>query len=193
MRVTGGTHKGRVINVPAGNSVRPTSDRMRESLFNILNHASWVDNAIVDDAHVMDMFCGSGALGIEALSRGAAHCVFVDNAALSLQFVKDNTAYLPKDDYQIIKASADKLSPRPSHVPPRDLVFMDPPYFKGLVDDALSVLVNGGWMTDGAVIIAETEKGANIVLADMFQRLDHRVQGTSELHILRYKPAINQD
>lgn len=191
MRVTGGIYKGRKIAVPAGNSVRPTSDRMRESLFNILNHAAWVGGGVIEDANVMDLFCGSGALGIEALSRGAVNCVFIDNAAMSLQFVKDNTAYLPKDDYKIIKASADNLPARPSNIRPRNLVFMDPPYYKGLVNTALTALIRGQWLQDWAIIVAETEKNADVVFADDFEQIDHRVQGTSELHILRYKPAIN--
>jgi len=194
MRVTGGTYKGRSIAVPAGNSVRPTSDRLRESLFNILIHAPWVEDPVVDGAHAMDLFCGSGALGIEALSRGAAHCVFVDYAALSLKYVSNNTAYLPGEDYKMIKAAADHLPVRPPDLLPRSLVFMDPPYHQGLVGKALISLLRGQWLNDGAIIIAETEKKVDSIGVDGFEKLDHRVQGASELHILRYnKSTIDQD
>lgn len=190
MKITGGQYKGRRINVPAGISVRPTSDRMRQSLFNIVMHAPWSQDINFEMASVMDLFCGSGALGLEALSRGAAHCTFIDNAPLSLKFVKENTAFLDKESYSIIKASAMALGQRSASFMPRNFVFMDPPYKMDMVSGALMSLIKGEWLADQAVIIAETEKNAVIEMPPAFEKIDHRIQGASELHILRYHAAI---
>lgn len=192
MKVTGGQYKGRKIAVPEGQTVRPTSDRMRQSVFNILHHAAWASGFDMEGAQVMDVFCGSGALGIEALSHGAAHCIFVDKAALSLRYVGENTTYLDQGRTRIIKSDAAALGRLPDGLARRDLVFMDPPYRQDMAGAALTALHHGGWLKEGALIVIETEKNHGDLWPASFESLDCRRQGMSALHILRYGAAVEQ-
>lgn len=156
MRVVGGELKGRVIAAPKGRDTRPTSDRARETLFNILAHADWTPP--LDGARIMDVYAGSGALGIEALSRGAGFCLFVESGREAKRTLAGNLATLGlKTRGQLYRRGATDLGNRSSGIgEPFSLVFMDPPYDKGLVRPALHSLMAGNWLTPDALIIAET-------------------------------------
>ena len=155
MRIIGGTHRGtHLADVGAGDAsahLRPTSDRVRESLFNVLMGGKY-GNPIAG-AQVLDLFCGTGALGLEALSRGASHATFVDNGKVAAKLTAANIAKLRRGaDTQLIKTRADALPPCKT---PCDLVFLDPPYAKGLGITALETARNNGWIAQGALIIWE--------------------------------------
>jgi 16S rRNA (guanine966-N2)-methyltransferase len=182
MRITGGIYKNRKLTVPSGNAVRPTSDRMRQSLFNMIHHAKWANNFDIENANVLDLFCGSGALGLEALSNGAKHTVFVDTDIIS---VRHNTEFLDNTEFQIVKQNAAKFI---AHKSQFDLVFMDPPYRKGLIEPTLQNLMHQSCLNDRAIIVIECEK--ELSLDTGLDVLDTRAQGQSTLHIVRYNVAV---
>ncbi|MEO0882683.1 MAG: 16S rRNA (guanine(966)-N(2))-methyltransferase RsmD [Pseudomonadota bacterium] len=159
MRIVGGKFKGRSLVTPAGRHTRPTSDRAREAIFNVLAHAEWAPP--IEGARVMDIFAGSGALGLEALSRGAEFCLFVEMATPALRAIGDNVdAFNLTDVTRLRRRSADALGDFPEVLgEPFNLVFMDPPYGKGLVLPALTALSKGGWLTQDAVVMVEMGKG----------------------------------
>jgi 16S rRNA (guanine966-N2)-methyltransferase len=178
MRITGGIYKNRKLFVPEGDAVRPTSDRMRQTLFNIMHHASWLDGFDLRQARALDLFCGSGALGLEALSNGAIHCVFVDKDTTAIQ---KNSAFLNKDDFRIIKSNALTIGAGQGDI---NLVFLDPPYRQGLVEPSIQNLIEKKWLADGAIIIVETEKNYSFNID--LEVLDKRSQSQSDLNFLRY-------
>src|SRR6201993_4211481 len=147
MRVVGGRLRGRNLASPASQAIRPTADRLRESLFNILVHA--YDNPI-EGARVLDLFAGTGALGIEAISRGAAFALFVDDGAEARALIRQNVDTLGLGAVtRVFRRDATKLGP--AHpVEPFGLVFLDPPYRKGLAAPSLTALRDGGWLVRGA-------------------------------------------
>jgi 16S rRNA (guanine966-N2)-methyltransferase len=154
MRIISGQFKGRPIIAPKTKNTRPTSDRARESLFNILSHAAWAP--YFEGARVLDVFAGSGALGLEAISRGATYCLFVETAHAARGAIRDNIETLGlTGKTKIYRRSAIDLGAR-SGFEPFDLIFMDPPYNKGLVELCLRGLVDGGWLADDALIVVET-------------------------------------
>src|SRR3974390_2536727 len=157
MRVVGGRLKGRNLAAPASRDIRPTADRLRESLFNILIHA--YDNPIAD-ARVLDLFAGTGALGIEAVSRGAKFALFIDNGAEARALMRNNVEALGLGGVtKIYRRDATHLGP--AHpVEPFSLVFLDPPYAKGLAEKALASLRTGGWLTPEALLVVEEAKAA---------------------------------
>src|ERR1700746_3224412 len=152
MRVVGGRLKGRNLASPASREIRPTADRLRESVFNILVHA--YDNPI-EGARVLDLFAGTGALGIEAVSRGAAFALFVDNGAEARALLRNNVEALGLGGVtKVFRRDATDLGP--AHpVEPFSLVFLDPPYGKGLAAPALNSLREGGWLTPEALLVVE--------------------------------------
>src|SRR6516165_1234585 len=157
MRVVGGRLRGRNLAAPSSQAIRPTADRLRESLFNILVHA--YDNA-VEGARVLDLFAGTGALGIEAVSRGAAFALFVDNGAEARALLRNNVEALGLGGVtKIFRRDATNLGP--AHpVEPFSLVFLDPPYGKGLAERALVSQRDGGWLAPGALVVVEEAKAA---------------------------------
>jgi 16S rRNA (guanine966-N2)-methyltransferase len=159
MRIVSGDFKGRQIMAPEGLGTRPTSDRARQAVFNILAHASWCPRPLPDECHVIDIFAGTGALGLEALSRGAADAVFVDMAAAARRVCQQNIdAFGLKARATVLGFDAVKPPPRPAHVAPRDLVFLDPPYGKGLGAAALENAAAANWLAAGAVCVMEMSK-----------------------------------
>lgn len=186
MRIVAGRLKGRTIAAPEGRDVRPTSDRVRESLFNILEHRDWGTGgrSPVPGARVLDAFCGTGALGLEALSRGAAHSTFLDNARLALAVCRDNVRKLGETANADV-LQGDALNPvRPRA--PYDLVFLDPPYGQDLVPRALEALAAEGWIAPGAICIAETGAKEALVPPAGFEELDDRTYGAARIRFLRY-------
>jgi 16S rRNA (guanine966-N2)-methyltransferase len=156
MRIVAGQFKGRPIQAPKSDATRPTSDRARESLFNILAHADWAPD--LEGARVIDLFAGSGALGFEAISRGASFCLFVETAHAARGAIRQNVDTLSLfGNTRIHRRSATELGEKPAGLgSPFNLAFMDPPYKKGLVEPCLRVLRDGGWLADNALIVVET-------------------------------------
>lgn len=156
MRIIAGDYKGRVLKAPKTRATRPTSDRARETLFNVLGHADWAPG--FEGAQVLDLFAGSGALGFEALSRGGGRAVFVDNTRPAQQAIKDNiTALKLGARANLLNRNATSLGPREAvSDAPFDLIFLDPPYGKKLVEPCLTSLIAGGWAGPESLIIAET-------------------------------------
>jgi 16S rRNA (guanine966-N2)-methyltransferase len=184
MKISGGAYKNRKLVVPDGFDVRPTSDRMRQSLFNMLMHAKWASDFDFTSAKVLDLFCGSGALGLEALSHGAPYCTFVD---MDISSVKTNAYFLDKNDYDLKKSDACNVG----LVERYNLVFMDPPYRQNLIEPALRNLADKDVLAADALVVIESEKNSTFVTPDDFIQCDFRVQGQSALYILRYNPAID--
>ena len=172
MRVVGGRLKGRNLASPSSRDIRPTADRLRESLFNILIHA--YDDPIAD-ARVLDLFAGTGALGIEAVSRGAKFTLFVDNGAEARALMRDNVEALGLGGVtKVYRRDATNLGP--AHPMERfSLVFLDPPYAKGLADKALVSLRDGGWLTSGALLVIEEAKAAAFAAPEGFSELERRL------------------
>lgn len=156
MRIVSGQHKGRPIKAPKTNTTRPTSDRARESLFNMLTHAQWAPS--LTGARVIDLFAGSGALGLEALSRGARFCLFVENAHAARGAIRQNIETLNLfGATRLHRRSATEMGDLPTSIGARfDFAFMDPPYNKGLIVPCLSTLKAGNWLSSDALIVAET-------------------------------------
>ncbi|MDE2357089.1 MAG: 16S rRNA (guanine(966)-N(2))-methyltransferase RsmD [Alphaproteobacteria bacterium] len=188
MRIISGDHRGRVIAAPAGQGTRPTSDRTRQALFNVLAHASWAP--ALAGARVLDLFAGSGALGLEALSRGAAFAAFVDMAPAAIAAITDNLRVLGLSDRgQALKRLAPRLGVWAGT--PFDLVFVDPPYGKGLIHPALAALIEGRWLAPGAVLAVERAADEVLVTPDGFADLDDRVWGAAAVTFLRRGEAAS--
>jgi 16S rRNA (guanine966-N2)-methyltransferase len=182
MRVVGGRLKGRGLASPASHDIRPTADRLRESLFNILIHA--YEDPIAD-ARVLDLFAGTGALGIEAISRGAKFALFIDNGAEARALMRDNVETLGLGGVtKVYRRDATDLGP--AHpVEPFSLAFLDPPYGKGLADLALVSLRDGGWLTPGALLVVEEAKVAAFKVGEGFEELERRAYDDTEFVFLR--------
>jgi 16S rRNA (guanine966-N2)-methyltransferase len=185
MRIIGGTLKGRTLRTPDGQGTRPTSDRARESLFNILAHAEWAPP--LEGARVIDAFAGSGSLGFEAMSRGAAFCLFVETEAAARGCIRDNIeAFQLFGNTRIHRRSATDLGPKPAGVgAPFNLVFLDPPYRHGLVPLALEQLVAGQWLAPDALVVAETGSNEPELAVPGWGELDSRVYGAARVSFLR--------
>jgi 16S rRNA (guanine966-N2)-methyltransferase len=185
MRIVGGRYRGKPIVAPSGQATRPTSDRARESVFNILAHAAWAPG--LEGARVLDLFAGSGALGLEALSRGGAFCLFVETDEAARGAIRDNIEALGLFGCtRIHRRDAADLGPRPASAgPPFDLVFLDPPYAKGLGERALPVLLAHGWLAPGAVLAFERGVDEAPLAAEGFETIDARVYGAARVWFLR--------
>ena len=182
MRVAGGRLRSRPIAGPKGAGLRPTADRLREALFNILTHA--YDNP-VSGARVLDLFAGTGALGIEAISRGAAYALFVDNGVEARALLRDNIKTLGLGGVtRIFRGDATRLGPV-HPIEPFSLVFLDPPYGKGLAEKALTSAREGRWLKPQALIVVEEAAEADFTAPDGFEELERRKYDDSELVFLR--------
>jgi 16S rRNA (guanine966-N2)-methyltransferase len=183
MRIVGGKFKGHSIAAPAGQATRPTSDRVREAIFNILAHG--IEGFSFEGARVMDLFAGTGAMGLEALSRGARFCQFVDDDAAARGLVRRNADGLGViGQCKMWRRDATKLGPCAPQ-PPFDLVFADPPYSKGLGHKALASLVAGGWLAPGAVVVVEEAEKAEIAEVASLTLHDRRVYGDTQVRFYR--------
>lgn len=162
MRIVAGVHRGRPIQAPKGSKTRPTTDRVRESVFNKLAHAAWAP--ALDGARVIDLFAGSGALGLEAISRGAAFALFVETDPAARGAIRTNVEALQLYGCtKLHRRDATDLGKKPEKVgPPFDLVFLDPPYGKGLGETALARLVSGDWVASHAVAVLEESARADL-------------------------------
>jgi len=182
VRIVGGRLRGRTLASPASRDIRPTADRLRESVFNILTHAY---GDPIGGARVLDLFAGTGALGIEAISRGAAFALFVDNGAEARALLRNNVEALALGGVtKVFRRDATNLGP--AHpVEPFSLVFLDPPYGKGLAEKALVSLREGGWLTPGALVVVEEATAATFKAPEGFEELERRAYDDTEFVFLR--------
>ena len=182
MRVVGGRLRSRPIAGPKSDGLRPTADRLREALFNILMHAY---GDPVTGARVLDLFAGTGALGIEAVSRGAAYVLFVDDGGEARALLRNNTEALGLGGVsRIFRRDATKLGP--AHpLEPFTLGFLDPPYRKGLAEQALAAARDGGWFKPDALVVVEEEADAGFKAPEGYAELERRQYDDTELTFLR--------
>lgn len=186
MRIVGGRLRGRILHAPKSRAIRPSADRLRESLFNILAHAY---GDPVNGARVLDLFAGTGALGLEAMSRGAEFALFVDDAAEARALIRENIAALGLGGVtRIFRRDAAKLGP--AHpLQPFTLVFLDPPYGQGLAERALASAAEGQWLAPGALIVVEESRDARFAPPQGFAESERRVYDDTEIVILRRDAA----
>ena len=186
MRIVSGEFRGKTLAAPAGKTTRPTSDRARQAIFNILEHAAWSKG--VRDARVIDLFAGSGALGFEALSRGAAFCLFVETDEAARGAIRENVDAMGLfGRTRVHRRDATQLGQRPgADGPAFDLAFLDPPYGKGLGETALAKLAAGGWLAPGAVAVFERGAEEAPLSAAGFEELDVRDYGAAKVWFLKY-------
>jgi len=180
MRIVGGKHRGVALEAPKGDRTRPTTDRLRESLFNILAHR-YADR--LDGARVLDLFAGTGALGLEALSRGASFALFVETAADARAVIRRNIDALGAVGRTRVWRR-DAAKPGQCPVPPFDLVFADPPYGRGLGEPALAAAVADGWVAQGALAVLEERADALPSAVAGWRILESRTFGDSAVVIL---------
>lgn len=184
MRIVGGRLGGRTLLAPKSQAIRPTSDRLREALFNILQHA-YADP--VSGARVLDLFAGTGAMGLEALSRGAAFVLFVDDGAEARALLRGNVDALGAGGAsKVYRRDATRLGPC-APLSPFSLAFLDPPYGKGLAAQALAAARDGGWLTPDALIVVEEAADAGFVAPDGFEEVERRDYGDTQATILRLR------
>ncbi len=183
MRVVGGRFRGRALAAPRSQDIRPTSDRLRELLFNILIHSYGLPQA---DTRVLDLFAGTGALGLEAISRGAAQALFVETGVEGRGLIRSNIEALGLTGVtRILRRDATALGPAGT-IQPFDLAFLDPPYGNGLGEKALLSAAEGGWLKPGALLVLEERAGANVKSPAGFAVLDRREGGESQLLLFRF-------
>jgi len=186
MRIVSGSFRGKTLAAPPGEATRPTSDRARQAIFNILEHAPWSDG--VRDVRVMDLFAGSGALGFEALSRGAAFCLFVETDEAARGAIRENVDAMSLfGQTRVHRRDATDLGVRPgADGPAFGLAFLDPPYGQGLGEASLAKLAQGGWLAPGATVVFERGVGEPDFAVAGFEPLDVRDYGAARVHFLRF-------
>lgn len=183
MRIISGKFRGRALATPSGSATRPTSDRVRESLFNILAHG--IADFELPEARVIDLFAGTGALGLEAMSRGAAFCLFVEDAPEARGLIRQNVeAFGLTGETRIFRRDATDLGPAGT-VAPFDLAFLDPPYAKGLGERALAALISGNWLKPNALVVLEEHSQTALNLPHGMQPIDTRTWGETAIHFLK--------
>ena len=175
MRIIAGAWRGRALLAPLGATTRPTADRVRQALFDRLMHAPWAGRAAIEGARVLDAFAGTGALGLEALSRGAAHATFIENNRAALATLRANIAACRAEDRCTV-LPADALRPPPGAG--CRLLFLDPPYGANLVPQAVTALVTASWIGQGTLIVAEVGRDDPSPIAEP---LDDRTQGAARV------------
>jgi 16S rRNA (guanine966-N2)-methyltransferase len=191
MRIVGGRFKGHSIAPPHGSATRPTSDRVREAVFNILAHG--IEGLEIEGARVLDLFAGTGAMGLEAISRGARFCQFVDDSAEARGLIRRNADALGVIGLaKIWRRDAAKLGPCAPQ-PGFDLVFADPPYGKGLGEKALISLVSGEWLNPGAIVVLEESHKASVAAVEGLTEIDFRDYGDTRIRFYRWGKHEDQE
>ncbi len=188
MRIIAGKHKGRRIELDrsTGNLIRPTSDFAREAIFNILTHGKCgLNGHSFVDKRVLDLFCGTGALGLEALSRGAAKVTFVDQAREAIAIAKYNAERMHEEaNAEFILTDAVRLAKARQAY---DLIFLDPPYFSKLLAPTLENLHSGGWIAEDGVLVAEHDAKETLTLPEAFETVDERRYGRAVIELIKLK------
>lgn len=186
MRIIAGRWKGRALVAPPGLATRPTSDRARQAIFDQLWHAPWAGRDMLEGAIVLDGFAGTGAMGLEALSRGAARAFFMEQDRAALAALRANIAACKASD--ACRVIAGDVTAPPIAAAACSLVFLDPPYSKGLVPRALAALQAKGWIAPGTLIIAETGRDEESLALPGFEEISTRDHGAARLSALRALP-----
>ncbi len=195
MRIVAGKHKGKTLEAPNGRITRPTSDRARETIFNILAHGingingingiKDIDGASLNDARVVDVFAGTGALGLEAISRGAKSCIFIETGRAAIATLKNNISTLGENDATtIISSPAERTPPPPGG--PVDVAFLDAPYGKGLSQIALERLVLKGWFKPGSIAIVEVGKDEEFTPPAEFETIKEKTIGAAKTVFIKF-------
>lgn len=185
MRIVAGLYKSRKLIAPPGEDIRPTSDKVRGAIFNALT-----SRGAVEGARVLDAFCGTGALGLEALSRGAVNALFLDKSRASLDCARANARALGADQAcGFLQKDALKIGPLPADENPFSLVFLDPPYRQNMVDAALKALLENGWLGARALIVAECESAAKPVWPNGVSIQDEKSYGDTKVVFLEHIKA----
>ena len=188
MRIVGGQFRGRPLAAPGDDRTRPTSDRVRESVFNILSHG--IPHLELEGAKVLDLFAGTGALGLEALSRDAAFCLFVEEDAQARALIRRNVEALGLTGVtKIFRRDATDLGPAGRNGG-FTLAFLDPPYGQGLAERALASAAAGGWLAPGAIAVIEERKGTAVSLPAGYVQLDRRAWSDTQVLFARF--AVGQ-
>jgi 16S rRNA (guanine966-N2)-methyltransferase len=189
MRIVAGTFKGRALVAPPGEATRPTSDRARQAAFNILEHAPW--SAGLHGKRVIDLFAGSGALGLEALSRGAAYALLVETDEAARGAIRQNIEALSLfGRTRVHRRDATDLGQKPAgDGAPFELAFLDPPYASGMGEKALAGLAAGGWLAPGAVVVFERGAAEPELEAPGYETLDARKYGVARVWFLKSSPS----
>jgi 16S rRNA (guanine966-N2)-methyltransferase len=188
MRIVAGKFRAKRIEAPKGLTTRPTSDRVRQALFTVLEHGA--PQFAFANARVLDLFAGSGALGLEAMSRGARFCLFVEESADARASIRRNVEALSLTGVtKIWRRDATKLG-EAGTLAPFDLIFLDPPYGKGLGLRALQSAAGGRWIKDGAIAVLEDRADAKIELPAAFQQLDARIYGETKIVVMHVFPPL---
>ena len=184
VRIVAGKHRGRKLQVLDSKQLRPTSSRTREGIFNILNHGGFSksDAHFLDGAKVLDLFCGSGALGLESLSHGASHCVFIDIKQEHLALVRDNAEHLGEEE-NVTFIRSDSSSPPQARFA-CDLVFIDPPYHSKLIKPALTNLITRGWLREGGIVVVEMDKREDLPEVEGYTQIKERDYGRTTIILL---------
>ena len=180
MRIVAGAWRGRALVAPPGQATRPTADRMRQAVFDMLLHAPWGGRAVVEGARVLDAFAGTGALGLEALSRGAEFATFLEQDRTALEALRRNVAGCRAQGRSAV-LGVDVLAAPPGE--PCGLVFLDPPYGRNLVPRAVERLRAMGWIAAGALTVAET--GRDDMVPELGERLAERAHGAARVTVWR--------
>ena len=185
MRIVSGQYRGKAIVAPPGEATRPTSDRARQAVFNILEHAAWAPE--LHGARVIDVFAGSGALGLEALSRGAGFCLFVETDDAARGAIRENIDAMHLFGVtRVHRRDATDLGPRPASAgAPFDIAFLDPPYAKGLGEKAVAELRAHGWLAPGAILMFERGRGEIDPVLEGFEQIDARDYGAARVLFYR--------
>lgn len=182
MRIIGGTYRGKKLLPPPNNTIRPTTDRMRETLFNILEHGS---GPRIRGAKILDLFAGTGALGIEAISRGANHVTFVDKDPKSMKLVKQNAALINCDEkVNFIITDGTSMMSRSDKF---DIIFVDPPYNKELITPALNNIYEQNILTQHGLVVIEYATGEEVDITPFFTQVKNRKIGDAIFSVLENK------
>ena len=185
MRIVGGALRGRRLTAPAGRNTRPTADRAREGLFNILAHGSAFAGFSLAGAQVVDGFAGTGALGLEALSRGAAHATFFETDPAGRDALRHNIEALDQDDRaEILARSVTMPGPAPR---PAQLILLDPPYGEALGAPALTGLADAGWLAAEAIVVVEQAADQTFAAPTGFDTVDSRRYGAASFTFLCFR------
>ena len=183
VRIVGGEFRGRAIAAPKSQSIRPTTDRTRESLFNILNHSY---PEVLDGTRVLDLFAGTGAVGFEAMSRGARHATFVEEGVEGRGLIQTTIeSFGLSGRAKVLRRDATKLGPAGT-IAPFDFVFADPPYGKGLGERALASAAAGGWLVPGALVLLEERADVEPALEPVLDPVEVRQFGDTRIWFYRY-------
>jgi 16S rRNA (guanine966-N2)-methyltransferase len=186
MRIIAGRHRGRRLEAPPGLAVRPTSERAREALFDILAHGRFAERPVFEDARVLDAFAGTGALGLEALSRGARFAAFLENDRAARAALVRNIAALGEGPQAQVLAGNALRPPRATG--PCDLVFLDPPYGEPVAPAALAALAAAGWFANDALIVVELAARAPFAAPPGFTLIEERRYGAAKIVFVRSAP-----